>query len=272
MLLEFILAFLGLLALLTPVIFYRKNSFKYNSMYYAIGLVLVGTLLMQCYEDSKETQNKNALIKRNPYFSAMRKIVPDEFEKLYFLVYSRSPIIKYYNDDYSEKNMKAHLEAGKAFGDKINKSFNIISDEAMREYGLYLIGAYTDFLSVDPTGILCFQMISPGIIGNPAPEVIATIDKDFAKQKNYLESFADSIAKGIQIDRLPAEQVKGESEKILTLLSNKYGDFVYVEDLHELSKKPRLTCEIQRDYIIEVMKLGSHLSAEILRLPISQPM
>ncbi|MCC8381284.1 hypothetical protein [Xenorhabdus sp. PB30.3] len=201
-------------------------------------------------------------------FEALNKIDSDKFENLYKELESMPQVWHKPEANKPETNeaiLKFVASINVWFNSNISTLLNSSSDEAVKSYGRHLIRSLNILLKNDPTGIQCFNVLYPGVIGELDVFKIKDDIKGIAYERNYLNNIADSIARHDKVDRLPADQIEEALSIINNKLVEKYGDYYYIEDPKELSNQPVLACGKILDLYENIMELAPHLSAEILR-------
>ncbi|WP_340607656.1 hypothetical protein [Xenorhabdus bharatensis] len=234
-----------------------------------IAIVVMAVVFIAGYgfiEDKSKKDDiptKEKILETYPIFEAINKLAPEKFEEFYEMIYSAS------NDPgkitKKEIELKAFSLTRAWFNNNIGRLLKISSDEAVNEFGKHTVNFISTTINSDPTGLYCFNMLYPGVIGTPDISRFNRDFKDFPFKRNYLNSIADSIEKNIEIDRLSVEQVLESISKINDKLVEKYGENYYVEDPRESAKKPSLECNTRLDTYKYILELEPHLSAEVIR-------
>ncbi|MDC9593534.1 hypothetical protein [Xenorhabdus sp. IM139775] len=243
------------------------GSSAINIKKFVIAIIVMVVFFAVGYGYAKDKENiiptREKVLKMYPMFEAINKIDPEKFESLYKEIKSMP-----YTENKEIQNefiLKVLSSLNVWFDSKIGSLLNSASDEAVNKYGRHFINSFSILLKNDPTGVQCFNTVYPGVIGDLDAFKLKDDIKGIEKKTNYLNSIADSIARGDKVNRLPAEQVEEALSIINDKLIGKYGEDYYIEDPKELAKQPSLVCRKTLDLLREVLALDPHLSAEILR-------
>ncbi|MDC9598642.1 hypothetical protein [Xenorhabdus anantnagensis] len=234
-----------------------------------ISIVVMLIFFTACYgyikdksrEFDRPTQKE--VLKTWPILDVIKIIEPERFDEFYTAVRD-SYLIK----DKDAKNsaiIKNVFSLRKWFDGRLPEILNYASDDATNGFTKYRAKLFTGLLTIDPSGVECFKSLYPGVIGDPDLDRIGKSLGDKMGQKDYMDGIINSIKQPVKANRLPASQVEEALTNIYIELIKRHGDLVTSEDIKELAKNPKLSCEIQRDYYELISKEDSHLSAEITR-------
>ncbi|WP_340611680.1 hypothetical protein [Xenorhabdus bharatensis] len=234
--------------------------------------VIVVVFLLYCFISGnifagnvtdKNIPTREKVLQSYPMFDALNKIDPEAFES----VYKEIQLMPYKEDKaiQNESILKVLGFVSAWFDANLGRLLNSASDEAVNKYGSHMVRVFDILLKTDPTGVQCFNITYPGVLGEIDAFKLKDDTKGMAYDKYYLNSIADSVARRDKVDRLPVEQIEGAISIINNKLVEKYGDYYYTEDPQELAKQPALACGKILDLFKNIMELDPHLSAEILR-------
>ncbi|MBD2799528.1 hypothetical protein ID854_03395 [Xenorhabdus sp. M] len=206
---------------------------------------------------------REEVLKKSLLFEAMNILDPVKADEFYKMLYSTS-----LNEDgtINDEILSKFLLSVRAwFENNLGNIFMHASDESVNEYGKHSLNVLNTLLDSDPTGVYCFNVLYPGVLGNFDIPKLKEDTKKLTYKGSYLISIAESINQKVKVDRLPVEQVKEVISSINEKMAEKYGDAYYIEDPQELAKQPSLECNTRRDFYKHVMELDTHLSAEVIR-------
>ncbi|MDC9603564.1 hypothetical protein [Xenorhabdus griffiniae] len=203
------------------------------------------------------------ILKTWPILNVIRFIEPERYDEFYFSI--RDSYLIKGKDAKNSAIMKNVLSLRKWSDSHLPEILNYSSDDAVNVFTKYRVKLFSGLLTMDPTGMECFKSLYPGVLGEPDLDRIGKSLGDKMGQKYYMEGFINSIKQPVKANRLPASQVEKALTNIYIKLIERHGDLVTSEDIKELAKNPKLSCEIQRDFYELISKEDSHLSAEITR-------
>ncbi|CDH07891.1 exported hypothetical protein [Xenorhabdus bovienii str. oregonense] len=245
------------------------GSFKISIKNLVIAITLMAIFFAAGYGlvNDKAKENvpltREELLKESPSFEAINKIDPVKAEELY-KIYSSTAT---YKDEKTKNEVfsKFVMEIRVWFNSNLGNLLGSASDAAVNDFGQHNLNVFNVMLDSDPSGVHCFNVLYPGVLGNIEASRLEENFKKLALKVNYLNSIADSIAQEVKVDRLPVEQVEEALSIINNKLFEKYGVDYYIEDPKELAKQPALECKSRRDFYKQVMELDPHFSAEVIR-------
>ncbi|KLU15570.1 MULTISPECIES: hypothetical protein [Xenorhabdus] len=234
-----------------------------------ITVVIMLFIFTACYGYIKaksrefDGPTQEEILKTWPDLDVIKILEPERYDEFYSAIRD-SYLIK----DKAAKNsaiMKNVLSLRKWFDSHLPEILNYSADDAVNYFTKYRSKLFNGLLTMDPTGMECFKSLYPSVLGEPDLDRIGKSLGDEMRQESYMEGFINSIKQPVKVDRLPASQVEEALTNIYIKLIERHGDLVTSEDINELAKNPKLSCEIQRDFYELISKEDSHLSAEITR-------
>ncbi|PHM33298.1 hypothetical protein [Xenorhabdus innexi] len=231
-----------------------SKSGKRKFVIKTIAFIVIVLFFLKGYLEEDEVQKRNRILKTYPVLEALNKIDPQRFEVFYKQAFS--------SDNATSDVM---ISTKSWVNSNLGRLLNSAPDEAVNEFGEHTVNMFDTFLNLDPSGVFCFNVLYPGVVGSPDIHNMAEYTKDLAFKRTYLNSIADSISQNVKVDRLPVEQVEEAIASIHVKLAEKYGNDYYIEDPKELAKQPALECKSRRDFYTQLMELDPHLSAEVIR-------
>lgn len=243
---------------------YRKIKTKWRPAYFIVVAVFFVFLMLGVNKESGYL-SKNEIIKQLPMLEALHKINPLLFNELYTAFSLHGRIDNKDNLFESNEVKKAFLSARSWMDDNIGSLLAKSPDYAANEYGKFIIKSLQGYLNEDPSGVLCFNVLYPGVFGYPDVAKLRKSNNDFIYKRTFLNDIADSIGSDVKINKLPVAEIESTINEIVNEMIEKYGDIYFSEDPHELFKQPGLDCKMRIDFTAKVLALDPDLSAEIFR-------